>query len=134
MAVFYNSRSGYYAVASQSLNPAAEALFLSYEAQLHSGTGWHEYSTLADMQAAVKANSWPAPTRSLTGAAGQGAATEGGAALGGGYHLVFGNTTGLLGRILKVVLGAVLLLSGIIRMTSIDKAALGAAGKAAVLA
>lgn len=51
-----------------------------------------------------------------------------------GWHLVFGNTGGLLGRIIKVVLGAVLLISGILRMTGADKAALGVAGKAAVLA
>jgi len=50
------------------------------------------------------------------------------------FNLTFGNTTGLLGRIIKVVLGAVLLISGIIRMTGTDKAALGAAGKAAMLA
>lgn len=54
--------------------------------------------------------------------------------LGAGWNLTFGNTTGLLGRIIKVALGAVLLISGILRMTGTDKAALGVAGKAAVLA
>jgi hypothetical protein len=49
--------------------------------------------------------------------------------LGSGYQLVFGNTTGLLGRGLKVVIGVVLILSGIIHLSGADKAALGVAGK-----
>jgi hypothetical protein len=47
--------------------------------------------------------------------------------LGSGYQLVFGNTTGLLGRILKVIIGGVLILSGIVHLTGADKSALGAA-------
>jgi hypothetical protein len=54
-------------------------------------------------------------------------------ALGSGWSLTFGNTGGLLGRIIKVTLGAILLIAGIIRMMP-DKAALGAAGKVAVFA
>lgn len=64
MPVFYNSRSGNYSVASQSLNPAAEALYLSFLAQLHTGTGWHEYASIQAMNAAVAANGWPTPFHS----------------------------------------------------------------------
>lgn len=61
MAVFYNSETGQYDVASQSLNPIEEAAFLANEARLHVGTGWHEYSSIAAMNAAVAANHWPKP-------------------------------------------------------------------------
>jgi hypothetical protein len=70
MAVFYNSVSGDYQTASQSLNPVSEAIFLSDEALLHTGDDWHEYSSVADMNAAVQANGWPAPTTSPATAAG----------------------------------------------------------------
>lgn len=65
MAVFYNSHSGEYHTASPSLNPVQEADFLAYEALLHTGIGWHEYSSVADMNAAVKKNGWPTPTTSV---------------------------------------------------------------------
>lgn len=117
MAVFYNDRSGYYEVASQSLNPVAEAKFLADETQLHLGLGWHEYGTIAEMQSAVKANNWPAPTNNLATAAEQGSKTVAGSILPSAWHLVFGGTTGLLGRILKVAFGSVLIILGIARMT-----------------
>lgn len=140
MAVFYNSETGQYDVESQSLNPVEEAAFLANEARLHTGTGWHEYPSVAAMNEAVAANHWPAPTQNnnpVSAAQNQAKGTASHAAdqaLGTGWNLVFGNTTGLLGRIIKVLLGAVLLISGILRMTGTDKAALGAAGKAALLA
>lgn len=52
----------------------------------------------------------------------------------GGWSLSIGNVTGLLGRIVKVGLGAVLILSGVLKLTGTSKAALGIAGKAAVFA
>jgi hypothetical protein len=38
-------------------------------------------------------------------------------ALGSGFHLVFGNTTGLLTRTLKIIFGGVLVIAGIMRLT-----------------
>ena len=64
MTVFYNDRSGNYGTASQSINPVAEALYLSYVAQAKTGTGWHEYPSVAAMNAAVAANGWPTPFHS----------------------------------------------------------------------
>jgi hypothetical protein len=51
-------------------------------------------------------------------------------ALGGGYQLVFGNAAGLAGRIFKVIIGGVLIISGIIHLSGADKTVLGIAGKA----
>lgn len=47
------------------------------------------------------------------------------------WSLKFGNVTGLLTRILKVGIGAFLLLAGLMKLTGTDKAALGIAGAAA---
>lgn len=41
--------------------------------------------------------------------------------IGAGWNLTFGNTTGLLSRILKVVIGGVLLLAGILKLSGTDK-------------
>ena len=50
------------------------------------------------------------------------------AAAGSGWNLTFGNTTGLLGRTIKVALGAALLIMGIARMTGAGTAIKNAAG------
>jgi uncharacterized membrane protein len=50
-----------------------------------------------------------------------------------GWHLVFGNTTGLGTRILKVVFGGVFIIIGVLRMTGADKA-IGTVGKVAAIA
>lgn len=63
------------------------------------------------------------------------AAIAGGAAIANptqnAWSLVFGNTTGLLTRILKVGIGAFLLLAGIMKMTNADKDLVKIAGTAA---
>jgi len=41
--------------------------------------------------------------------------------LGNGWHVIFGNTTGLAGRILKVVFGGVLVIAGLLRITGAKK-------------
>lgn len=41
--------------------------------------------------------------------------------LGNGFKLVFGNTSGLLGRILKAGIGIVLLVAGILKLSSSDR-------------
>jgi hypothetical protein len=106
------------------------------------GMGWHELnisgSATGAQAAAAAKKEFPAGTAPdyspvTAGKVAKTAAQEAGAALPA-WRLVFGNTGGLLGRILKVVIGAVLLLSGILRLTGADKTAMGIAGKAAVLA
>lgn len=59
MTYFYNSDTGKYANES----PPSPGYFI-YEADLHTGLGWHAYGSQALMEAAVKANGWPAPTTS----------------------------------------------------------------------
>lgn len=123
MAWFYNSTTGAITQAS-----APDPQFFILEADLHLGTGWHEYGTEADVEAAVKANGWPAPTTSLTQEASNGAASTAKQAasaaksvIGSGFKLTFGNTTGLLSRILKVTFGGILIIAGLMRMTGADK-------------
>lgn len=64
-------------------------------------------------------------------AAGNAAKNAVGSLLGSGWHLVFGGTSGLLGRILKVLFGGVLMIAGIMRMTGASRLA-GTAVKGAV--
>jgi hypothetical protein len=59
MTYFYNSNTGGFANESP---PAPQ--YFTYEIQLHLGQGWHAYGTLAAMNAAIKANNWPAPDAS----------------------------------------------------------------------
>jgi PKD repeat protein len=64
-------------------------------------------------------------------------ATKGGEAANGQWSLVFGNTGGLLTRILKVVFGGILIISGVLHITGATdkvKAALGPAGMAVLAA
>jgi len=92
------------------------------------GLGWHELNipgsdTEAQAAAAAKAE-FPAgktPTTSLATGAANTAQNEIGSVLGGGFKLVFGNTTGLLTRILKVVFGGILLIAGILKLSGTDK-------------
>lgn len=111
------------------------------------GLGWHELnipgSATAAEAAAEAKKEFPkgtppttagiTPKRVIDTAVNQATGNNKGSQ-GQGWGLTFGNTTGLLGRIIKVLLGGVLLLSGIIKLTGASKAALGVAGKAAVLA
>jgi hypothetical protein len=118
MAVFYNDHSGAYHTANQSLNPVAEADFLVYEGVLHTGTGWHEYSSVAEMNAAVKAHpGWPAPTSNLakaTGQAAQQAASAAGNAVTNSLGLPkFSNLRDFTVRAVKVVVGALLIVIGV---------------------
>jgi hypothetical protein len=138
MAYFYNSYSGEVNIASQSLNPVEEASFLANEARLHSGAGWHEYPDQAAMLAAIQANHWPAANSGNPGNVAAGAAATGAKkaaqaaadAITKGWKLVFGNTTGLLGRILKVVFGGVLVIAGLTRITGAKKDIISVAGNA----
>lgn len=50
--------------------------------------------------------------------------------LGSGWSLVFGNTTGLLGRIIKVGLGGILIIAGITRISGVKKDIIAVAGTA----
>lgn len=140
MPWFYNSYSGKL-VHEDPPSPG----YLVYEAALHTATGWHELG-VADNATAAQATAWaqanlpgaaPSANASVgqyaSTAAGQ-AASKAGQAIGSTFQLTFGNTTGLLGRIIKVGLGLVLIISGLVKLTGASKAALGAAGKAAVLA
>ncbi len=63
-------------------------------------------------------------------AAGQAAAD----AAKGGWHLTFGNVSGLLGRSLKIVLGAILLIGGILKMADVSPARIAAAVPAGMFA
>jgi hypothetical protein len=121
MAWFYNNYSGEVNIASQSLNPFEEASFLANEARLHSGAGWHEYPDQQAMLAAIAENHWPEPNTGspatvATGTAST-AAKKAASSVLGGWNLIFGNTTGLAGRILKVVFGGVLVILGLARLS-----------------
>jgi hypothetical protein len=118
MAVFYNSHSGAYHTASQSLNPVAEADFLAYEALLHTGIGWHQYPDVAAMNAGVAAHpGWPKPTSNLakaTGqAAGQAAQAAGNAATNALGLPRFSNLRDFVVRSVKVIIGALLIITGV---------------------
>lgn len=137
MAVFYNSETGQYDVESQSLNPITEAAFLANQARLHTGTGWHEYGSIAAMNAAVAQNHWPKPQQNnnpITAAQQQATGVASHAAtsvIPNAFNLVFGNTTGLMGRILKVVFGGILIIAGVMRMTGAKKDIIAIASTAA---
>lgn len=132
MAWFYNSYSG--ALIEESA-PAPEYFVL--EALIHAGNGWHEYGSQADVDAAVAANHWPAPTVSSSkqvSNAASSAESEATSGLGDtlkGLRLHWPSADTFLGRALKIVVGGVLLTAGILKMTGASKAALGVAGQAA---
>jgi hypothetical protein len=141
MAVFYNSHSGQYMQASQSLNPVSEADFLADEARLHTGTGWHEYSSIAEMNAAIAANKWPAATTSINPAKVLGGSAQSAAksvAQSTGLGSVTDFLTGLTSanlwiRVAKVAIGGVLLIVGLAKLTGLDNKVTNAAIKAAPL-
>jgi hypothetical protein len=138
---FYNSYSG--KLVHEDLPSPG---YLAYEAALHTATGWHELG-VADSATAAQAEAWvnahlkggappdpnASPSQYASNSLGQ-AANKAGQAVAGTFQLTFGNDTGLLGRILKVGLGLVLIISGVVKLTGAGKATFGIAGKAAVLA
>lgn len=58
---------------------------------------------------------------SSAASAGNAALNAGTSAVSGGWDLAFGNTKGLLTRILKVVFGGILLVAGILKLSGTDK-------------
>jgi hypothetical protein len=92
--------------------------------------GWHgPFGTKAEalayyQQNAASHSGWKAPT-GLAGNLGNAVSTVAGGAvksvLGDGFHLVFGNTSGLLGRILKVAFGVILIVAGVLKLSGTDK-------------
>ena len=118
MAVFYNDHSGAYHTANQSINPVAEADFLAYEALLHTGIGWHEFASVAAMDAAVAAHSgWPKPTSNPVTAVGQAGSQAVNAATGAAANALglptFSNTRDFVVRAMKVIIGAALIIIGV---------------------
>src|SRR5580693_798064 len=75
MTYFYNSSDG--AFANES--PPAPQYFV-YEAKLRLGIGWHAYGSLAEMDAAIKANSWPPANAAAAGSFSANAGIAGSAA------------------------------------------------------
>ena len=132
MAWFYNSYSG--ALIEESA-PAPE--FFVLEGLLHAGNGWHEYGSEADVDAAVAANHWPPPTVSSSqqvsnaASSAESEATSGVSSALKGLTLHWPSADTFLGRALKIIVGGVLLIAGILTMTGASKAALGVAGQAA---
>jgi hypothetical protein len=106
---------------------------------LFGGLGWHELNisgNATEAQAAAEAKkefpSGKAPTTSLvTGAANQ-TQTEVGSLLSGTIGVTGFSGTNFVLRAVKIIIGGVLLISGIIHMAGIDKTALGIAGKAVI--
>jgi hypothetical protein len=112
------------------------------------GLGWHELNIPGNatvQQAAAEAerefpnghaptNAGLGPQRVAQAAANtakSAASTAFKDTIGNGFNLIFGNTTGLLTRILKVVFGGVLIIAGVLRMTNAEKHALEAVGTVA---
>lgn len=58
MPVYYNSHTGQTGGPMSSWNPEN----LLYQSELHLGIGWHEFGTVAEMQAFIKANHFPPAT------------------------------------------------------------------------
>jgi hypothetical protein len=114
MPWFYNSRTGAF---------AEEAGALGFLSVLGSklGLGWHEYPTEQAMDAAIAQNHWPPPTTNPANPIGKTAVGSVEAGAPTAFRLVFGNTTGLLGRILKVGVGLVLIIAGALKITGAGK-------------
>lgn len=117
MPWFYNDHSG---EAADESGIAA----LAYYAALHTGTGWHEYATQAQMNAAIAANHWPPATGSIS----TGVSNLGQSAVSGATGAL---TNGLLPenflmRAGEVLIGLILLavgLSVILKSTPVGDAA-----------
>lgn len=122
MTWFYNSDSG--EIVNES-PPAPE--YFALEAYLHTGTGWHAYATQADVDTAVAANHWPPPTTSLNTAIGNDASTipaaaakDAGNALSSalsGLNIHWPGADTFLARALKIVIGGVMLVAGILKLS-----------------
>jgi hypothetical protein len=133
--MFWVAFQGYYGGKAISLGTIEQG-----EAELY---GFHGYPTAAEAQAKpnivpaiakAQVNAWVFNAQgSVTSHAAAKAKSVASSALGSGWNLVFGNTTGLGTRILKVVFGGALLVIGFLRMTGADKA-IGTVGKAAAIA
>lgn len=128
MPWFYDSRTGAY---------AEEAGVLGFLSTLQSkfGLGWHQYATYQDMTAAIAANHWPPLNNNPSNPVGKTVVGSAEAATGtsglSGLGLHWPGADTFLSRALKIVIGGVLLLAGILKMTGADKAALGVAGTVA---
>lgn len=88
--------------------------------------GWHgPFGTkqeALDYYTANKAANpgWKAPT-GLGGNVANEAGSAASAVVGSGFRLVLGNTAGLLTRILKVTIGGILLIAGILKLSGADR-------------
>lgn len=107
------------------------------------GLGWHELNipgNATEAQAAAEAKkefpSGAAPTNAgiTPGRVVSQAAKDAGASITSGFKVVLGGTTGLLTRILKVVIGGVLIIVGVMHLSGTDKKLTDIAGKAALFA
>jgi hypothetical protein len=128
MPWFYDSRTGAY---------AEEAGILGFLSNLQAkfGLGWHEYATYQDMTAAIAANHWPPLNNSPSNPVGKTVVGSAEAAAGssglGGLHLSWPGADTFLARSIKIILGGILLVAGILKLTGADKATLGIAGTVA---
>ncbi len=130
MPWFYDSRTGAY---------AEEAGVLGFLSTLQSklGLGWHQYATYQDMINAIKANHWPPLNNNPSNPVGKTivGSAEAAAGPGGilsGFTAHWPGADSFLVRALKVVVGGLLLVAGVVKMTgTTDRlAALGPAGMA----
>lgn len=127
MPWFYNSDSG------KLVHEDPPSLgYYTYEAALHTGTGWHELTvadsaSFAQAQAAAKALNL-GPVQGGNTSIGQLAQNEtsnlpkqvAGGVLGS-WNLTFGGFNGLLVRGLKILFGGILIIAGLIKLTGTDK-------------
>jgi hypothetical protein len=135
MPWFYDSNSG----EAENISGIADVSLPLYEGLLHTGTGWHEYSTQAEMDAAVKANGWPAPNQGfanpVTDAENQAGATAkasastltGLPAIGDFFQRLSQAST--WERVGEVVLGVILIAVGLAKMTHVVPVATAIASK-----
>lgn len=114
--------------------------YFTYEAALHTGTGWHELG-VADSADAAQAEAWAqahikggatpdpnaSPSQYAANAIGQG--TQKLATTGVGALL--GDPSGL-GRVVKIIVGAALLIIGLARMTGTTRLVAGAATRGVI--
>jgi|HubBroStandDraft_2_1064218.scaffolds.fasta_scaffold333682_2 hypothetical protein len=115
MTYFYNSSTGGFANESP---PAPQ--YFTYEVQLRLGQGWHAYGTIAQMQAAIKANNWPPPDASkglLSGSSTLPSTPSRAANAGLGDIIGNVNASNILVRVGEILLGIVLIGVGIAKLT-----------------
>lgn len=114
MPWFYDSRTGAFA-------EEAGVLGFASTLQSHLGLGWHQYPTQAAMLAAIQANHWPPPNNHPSNPVGKTVVGSVESAVPATFSLVFGNTSGLLVRVLKVGVGLVLLIAGALKISGAGK-------------